>query len=213
MEAVINGRSFEVAAEPADFWGWVKEGRYDREWNTLSAYLRPEHTFLDLGAWIGSHSIYAATIAKRVVAFEPDPIAHAILIRNAALSPYRFEVSPVAIAGHEGFVRLGSGLLGASTTRRNPAAGGGIGEWQPGQELDAPCATLRAVAEDLRFEDPLFIKMDVEGSEEEILEDVEFFKERKPILYLETHPFWWKDEPAMRKRIEEISKHAMVIGH
>lgn len=211
MEAVINGRSFEVGPEPADFWGWVKDGRYDREWKLLDAYLTPKHTFLDLGAWIGSHSLYASTIAKRVIAIEPDPVACEILFSNVDDAPCPVEVYRVAITGHEGAVTLGSGLLGASTTRKNAEAGGGIGAWAPGQTFEVNSTTLRAFVDKHKLEDPLFIKMDVEGSEEDILADVEFFKERKPILYLETHPFWWGDELRTRDLIRQVSETCQMV--
>lgn len=209
MKVAIRNVEFEVAAEPADFWGWVAEGRYDREWKVMDEYLRPEHTFLDLGAWVGSHSLYASTIAKRVVAVEPDPVAHDILFCNSLdekIEPWRF-----AISDHHGTITLGSGFLGSSTTRKNPNAGGGIGAWEPGHQFEVRCNTLRNFVKAAKLEDPLFIKMDVEGSEEDILEDVEFFREHKPILHLETHPWWWKDGAATRERIEQISKYCMVI--
>lgn len=211
MQVSIKEAKFEVQPEPADFWGWVNEGRYDKEWNLLSAYLRPEHTFLDLGAWVGSHSLFASRIARRVVAVEPDPVAHAILVKNVDFADSPIEVYQLAVTGHEGAVTLGSGLLGASTTRLNPNAGGGIGRWEPGQTFEAPCTTLREFVQKTQLEDPLFIKMDVEGSEEEILEDLEFFHEHKPVLYLEQHPFWWKDEAHTRKLISLVSEHAKVI--
>lgn len=74
MKVSIGGKEFNVADQPADFWGWVQKGNYDPEWKFLRDNLRPEHTFLDLGAWVGSHSLYASTIANRVVAVEPDPV-------------------------------------------------------------------------------------------------------------------------------------------
>jgi FkbM family methyltransferase len=211
MEVEIGGHKFQVGENPSDFWQWVAEGRYDKEWNLIAAYLRPEHTFLDLGAWVGSHSLFASTIAKRVVAVEPDPVAYEILIRNVDLSDSPIEVFRMAVTGHEGVLTLGSGLLGASTTRLNPNAGGGIGRWEPGQTFEVRSTTLRRFVRDHRLEDPLFIKMDVEGSEEEILDDVEFFWEHKPVLYLEQHPWWWKDETHTRKLIGLVSEHAKVI--
>lgn len=191
-----------MAAEPADFWRWVTEGRYDAEWAILKTLLRPEHTFIDLGAWVGSHSLYASTIAKCVVAVEPDPVAYAILLKNLeAVS--KTHVHQIAIAGHEGTITLGSAFLGASTTRVNPDGGGGIGAWEAGHQFEIPCMTLRSFC---NSEDPMFIKIDVEGSEESILEDIDFFAEHKPTVYLECHPFWWKNEPATWERIRKIGK-------
>lgn len=174
----------------------------------MDAYLTPDHTFLDLGAWIGSHSLYASQIAKMVIAVEPDPIAASILKKNV---PAGVEVLNCAIVGSKGIVTLGSGLLGASTTRVNPNAGGGIGPWADGQTFSTWGTTLRRLVEKLELKDPLFIKMDVEGSEEGILDDVEFFAEHKPVLFLEKHPWWWSDEAKTLKLIEQVSKVCTVI--
>jgi FkbM family methyltransferase len=102
-----------------------------------------------------------------------------------------FDVHRLAVCGHEGEIKLGSGWLGASTTRANPNAGGGIGAWDEAHTCTVPCTTLRNFCKDLL--DPLFIKIDVEGSEETIFKDLKWFAERKPMVLVELHPFWWKD--------------------
>lgn len=207
----IKDYEFEVQEEPKDFWGWVKEGRYDKEWRVMDEHLTSEHTFLDLGAWIGSHSLYASRVAKRVVAVEPDPIACSILKKNVDFAPSPIDVLDCAIIGNPGSVTLGSGLLGASTTRINPEAGGGIGPWEEGQSFTTWGTTIRRLVDKLGLTDPLFIKMDVEGSEEDILEDIDFFAKHNPVLYLEQHPWWWKDVSTTQKRIEEVSKVCRVV--
>ena len=188
---------FEVASEPADYWGWITEGRYNREFEVYDRHLKPEHTFVDLGAWVGAHSLYASTIAGRVIAVEPDPVAYAIAEKNLS----GFDVHQLAISDKQGDVKLGSGFLGASTTRVNPAAGSGIGPWVEGQTCEVACTTLRDFVRDLP--DPLFIKIDVEGSEEKIFSDVALFAERKPTVLVELHPWWWQHEAAA-KRFEEV---------
>lgn len=189
MIATIRGKQFEVAPEPADFWGWVARGNYNAEWEILEKLVRPEDTFIDLGAWVGSHSLYASTKARQVISVEPDPVAFEILEAN--LKPIGVLPQRTAV-GQEGMITLGSGRLGASTTRANPHAGSGIGPWEQGQQFDIASTTLRNFAKDLP--DPLFIKIDIEGDEEYVMRDFEFFKERKPTLSLETHPFWWANE-------------------
>jgi FkbM family methyltransferase len=195
------GETFNVHDEPSDFWGWVENGRYDREWNILKENLRPEHTFIDLGAWVGSHSLYASRIANRVIAVEPDPVAFDILARN--VSGTEIHAFKHAI-GDTGSVTLGSGFLGASTTRANPNAGGNMGPWEAGHQFDTESKTLRQFVEDHKVSDPIFLKIDVEGSEEKIITDLDFFKERRPSLYLELHPFWWRNEQATLSAVDAL---------
>jgi FkbM family methyltransferase len=209
MKVKYGGYEFNVQDEPKDFWSWVENGNYDKEWNIINRFLKPEHTFIDLGAWVGSHSLLASNTAKRVIACEPDPVAANILQLNLARRS-KCQLTNNAV-GIDGTVKLGSGFLGASTTRLNPNAGGGIGAWEEGQQFEAVSHSLRTYCEMMKVEDPMFIKMDVEGSEEEILKDLEFFAEHKPTLYLENHSFWWKDEAkAWRdvKRVAGLYKHA-----
>lgn len=200
----IRGREFDVTPEPADFWGWVAAGHYDGEWALLEKFVKPEDTFIDLGAWVGSHSLFASTIAKHVYAVEPDPVAFPILSRNVA--GRNITVCQAAITDYNGIIELGSGFLGASTTRANRHEGAGIGPWVEGQTFSVECGTLRKLIERIVTPCPMFIKMDVEGSEEQILSDLSFFEEHRPNLYLELHPFWWKREEAMWERLYELSK-------
>lgn len=208
MLATIKGKPFQVASSPADYWQWIAEGRYDHEWKVYDEYLKHEHTFVDLGAWVGAHSLYASTIAGRVIAVEPDPVAYAIAEKNLC----GIDTHNLAVTDKVGEVKLGSGWLGASTTRANPNAGGGIGAWDDKQTCTVSCTTIRKFCEDIP--NPLFIKMDVEGSEEQILEDVDFFAERKPTLLIELHPFWWKDPDEARitfQRVKDLYSHSKQV--
>lgn len=188
MQVRILDRQFEVMPEPRDFWGWVEDGSYDWEWKAIRQYAQGK-TFVDLGAWVGSHSLYASTVCPRVIAVEPDPVAYPILCANLQNIDPRPVVHQIAISDNKGTITLGSSLLGCSTTRANNVAGP-CALWVEGQIVDVPCTTLRELCSQLP--DPLCIKMDVEGSEEAILTDYEFFAERRPALLLSLHPFWWK---------------------
>lgn len=198
MKVSIHGREFEVEEEPADYWKWIAQGAYDKEWQMYDKHLKPEHHFVDLGAWVGAHSLYAGKVAKSVLAVEPDPVACKILCKNIPDSADIFKVA----VGDSGRVTLGSGLLGASTTRENPNAGRGIGPWEEGQTFEVESLPIQDVTR--MTLDPLFIKIDIEGSEEKVLRDREFFKARRPVLYIELHPFWWKDEAQTRKDFDQV---------
>jgi FkbM family methyltransferase len=124
---------------------------------------------------------------KQVIAVEPDPVAFAILQRTE----HGWLLHKACISDKPGVVKLGSGFLGASTTRFNPNAGSGIGPWEAGQDFEIEAITLRELVKDLP--DPLFIKIDVEGAEERIFRDVALFAERAPVVLVELHPWWWEN--------------------
>jgi FkbM family methyltransferase len=198
MIVKMLGEEFEVADQPADYWGWVSEGRYDHEWQVYAERLKPEHTFVDLGAWVGAHSLYALRITTNVIAVEPDPVAWEILKENLTNTPAK--LLKVAVSKkYGGTITLGSGVLGASTTRKNYRTNDG---WASIDTFDAPTVDLRTLVATLL--DPLFIKMDVEGSEEDIIADLDFFKERKPTLLIELHPFWWHNESEGNAKLNKL---------
>ncbi len=44
----------------------------------LDQYLSKDKDYLDIGAWVGPTAIYGSFISRKVVAVEPDPVAHKI---------------------------------------------------------------------------------------------------------------------------------------
>lgn len=211
MNVAIHGQEFTVDDHPdnKEFWGWVNGSRWEtHSFVLLDKYLSPEHTFVDVGAWIGPLSMYAGRVAKRTVAIEPDPVAFARLTENC-LPP--IELHRLAIMNSRGRVKLGSGYLGASTTRMNPHAGGGIGAWEPGQEFEIECMPLREFIAEQNIENP-FIKIDVEGAEEEILKDETLFQELNAPLFISLHPFWWRAPETTWKQVESLSSNFITLN-
>lgn len=198
MLVKINGSTCAVTNNPdyAQFWGWVTENRWEpHTFQVLNQYLTPQTTYIDLGAWIGPTVMYAAYKTNHCIAVEPDPIAFQELILNLNLNDQTFvETRNIAITDYVGKIEIGSALLGASTTRVNPAAGGNMGAWEKGQTVEVPCMTLEKFLKENNVSGPLFIKMDVEGSEEDICKNLSLLLEYKPVLYVSTHPFWWRND-------------------
>lgn len=52
----------------------------------LDRFLSKDMDYLDIGAWVGPTAIYSSFLARKVIAIEPDPIAHGILAKNIALN-------------------------------------------------------------------------------------------------------------------------------
>lgn len=144
-----------------------------------------------------------------MIAVEPDPVAFEILKRNMELNSFGdVELYPQAIADTNGEIVVGSGYLGASTTRINRAAWNGIGPWVEQYTVKVPCSTLgNFIARRHAVGDPLFIKMDVEGAEEQIISSsFEWIAAHKPVLFVELHPGWWKEPEAFQQKLYELGK-------
>ena len=148
---------------------WWAQRAYRQSWEQaviafFAETLRPGDTVLDIGAYVGPYALLASRLVGRdghVYAFEPDPVARALLIRNvAANSAENVTVLPWAVADRLGTVWLDSGSLGNANTAITPVSG----------QIRASTVTLASFCQQLELT-PDLIKIDVEGGEAEIVTD------------------------------------------
>jgi FkbM family methyltransferase len=117
--------------------------------------LRPGDLFFDVGANVGSYSVIAAKVCgARVVAFEPAAETISQLLDNLRLNGIEdmVRIEQCAASNHEGTVRF---TAGENALNRVSDAG-----------TEVQCRTLDSYAD----EGPLFVKVDVEGHEREVVE-------------------------------------------
>lgn len=119
----IHGVSFAVGNGPADygaFWSRVDAGTWEPETLALmDRLLGPGSRFVDIGAWIGPTTLYAAAKGAAVDAYECDPVALGRLKYNISINPalkQRIEVHEFAIGDSERGLQVWSGQLGNSET-------------------------------------------------------------------------------------------------
>jgi FkbM family methyltransferase len=132
--------------------------------------LRPDGGFIDVGANIGTHTIYAlrSQAFARAVAIEPDPHNFDILMRNLALNALADRVEAVCAAAS-----AASGTLQLARHRKNQGAHS-VESAFVAQPVDS--ITVRAVAVDellvqlaIAPEQVGLVKIDVEGHETAVL--------------------------------------------
>jgi len=134
----------------------------------LERLLAPDVVFVDGGAHIGYYTVFAATRAGRVEAFEPDPYNLAALRYNHAhaldaAGRARTTIHPLALSGEAGetVLYVSDTTIGNSLARR-----GDIGELR---EVRVRSTTLDQVLAGLGGA-RCVIKIDVEGAESRVLE-------------------------------------------
>lgn len=162
----LSGEPFTVAEGYDNFWRKATAGRWEpATFEAIRRCVDAETVVLDIGAWIGPTVLFEARRARRVEAFEPDPKSAEMLRTNLALNPA--EAAKVTV--HEKAVWTEAG----QRTMGNPNAPGD--SMSSLLETGAPHAwtveTLAAasLADLVAPDDKLFIKMDVEGAEYDVL--------------------------------------------
>jgi FkbM family methyltransferase len=210
--AVRDVRFRVVAGEHAAFWHRVGAGDWEPgSFAVLDHFLTPGSTFVDIGAWIGPLTLYAAAIAGTCHAVEPDPVARAGLVANLACNPElarRVRVHPEAIGPATGVATLGN-----ITSARGGDSMSSLLFGDAPTAWTVPCRRLDELLDAVPPGELGLVKMDVEGAEVEILDAVDgFLRDRRPPLYLSVHArFWAQPLPRLARLAELLSGYDRLL--
>ncbi len=160
----------------------------------------PGSTVIDVGASLGSFSLYAAQQGAKVLAFEPSPASFQILSQNIQLNGWRDRISPFSqcVGGKAGkrdfFVSRFSPLSSFYAEK--------------GEKITADCTTLENIFEEYRLRRLDILKLDCEGAEYEILYRTPLkILERIDEIRLEYHVF-----PDKRANPEDLTEFLLSNG-
>ncbi|UWQ94051.1 FkbM family methyltransferase [Rhodobacteraceae bacterium M385] len=148
------------------------------ELTLIHSYLPKGGTFLDIGANVGNHSLYAGLFcdAGRIIPFEPNPLAYRLLVLNLVMNGLNDRTT----FDYVGFGASDVDGEGFSMTERRKNLG--AARMVPGE---GEIATLRP-DDFLTDETPDFIKIDVEGMEMSVLRGLQkTIRRTRPVLLVE----------------------------
>ena len=190
VNITVAERSFNVEPGPhKGFWTRVGRGAWEPETFAIFARNITDKTlFLDIGAWIGSTSLYAAQLARKSVAFEPDPVAFQELSRNVAANagaPWakRLEINDCAINRDGTPFVLGGSEAGADSTS-SALFPDSASQWT---------VKARRLPDVLKAhrkpKQPVFMKIDIEGGEYDLLPSIaDILADPLVTAYVSFHP-------------------------
>jgi len=211
MRVKVKDVGFDVEeAEFAAFWRRVEAGDWEpASFGVLDRMLAADSTFLDIGAWIGPLTLYAAHLTPRCHAVEPDPRARAGLLANIARNPGlagRIEVYREAVGEFRGPDRMGN-----ITSRAGGDSMSSLLFGTAANAWDVECVTLEGLAD--RIGPLSLVKMDIEGAEVEVLSGSrEFIEKTRPPLFLSVHGRFWPDPlPRMCALLGVLSAYPEIL--
>jgi FkbM family methyltransferase len=157
------------------------------EFALLERVLAPGMRFVDAGANEGLYSLFAAACVGEtgcVYSFEPSPRELARILHNIALNQFaQVRVFPFALSNRRGFATLSIGRdehAGQNTLGILPE---GVGLYEA---LDVPMRRLDEVAEAEGWDRIDFLKIDVEGGEERLIEGARgILRSMRPMMLFE----------------------------
>lgn len=163
----------EVIGKSLDLYGEYSQYEVD----FLLHFLTQDSVVYDIGGNIGYQATAFASRAKKVYSFEPNSHNYYLLMNNTH-DMTNIHTMHCAVGGNNGVIKC---------VDYNPETPGNFGLVQVGVEnatLSVPLVTI----DSLELEKPDLIKVDVEGSEYEVLKGaMKTIKEHTPILFYEAH--------------------------
>lgn len=150
-------------------------------------------TVIDAGAYIGTHTLSYAKVAKRVISFEPQPFSFNMLCGNVALNCHQNVVPIRAAIGDRWSDSIPMEHINYESVDNFSGAEVGRGKGM----------TQMVTLDSLDINDISLIKMDIEGYEyKALLGARETIARRRPVIYLEYERE--KSKPAIRKLLDEL---------
>ena len=192
------------------FWRRVADGDWEpASFGVLDRMLTADSTFLDVGAWIGPLTLYAANLAQQCHAVEPDSRARAGLLANVARNPRlagQIHVHPEAVWDVNGEAQMGnitSDVGGDSMS--SLLFGTAANSWA------VECVTLESLISGIDM--PSLVKIDIEGAEVEVLNGSrDYLEQLHPPLFLSVHGRFWSDPlPRMRALLDVLSPYREIL--
>lgn len=189
-----GGDMFRVAHEPLGVYTWnhANANTYEPEtFACLNSVTRMhERAFVDIGAYVGVYTMWAARRYGYVLAYEPDDVAMDVLRRNLylnALTTVDVRSDVVLDGSPAPWICRANSKSGVENSRK------------PGAPM-RPTITLNRAVEIAN--DQVVIKLDTEGSEADILlASIDYVREARPMLLISLHPQNWGG----RNRLPEIA--------
>jgi len=194
-----------------DFW---KNNFHNWENETLcilDKYLDKNSTFIDLGGWVGTTCMYASRKCKHVYVVEADIESlqdlklncknncddNITIINNAIYNEDSLEI-----------------LFGPNQNNENEILNTSTSQIRTIKGRDCyyvKSITLDTIINNYSIKDISLIKVDIEGGEENILEELLIFSNKYNIpIYISFHYTWWNNKNLDRFSLSDIDKNKII---
>lgn len=190
---------------PHEFWREFKRDGWEPDtFKCFKAHLNRDVTFVDIGAWVGLCSMWATVIGcKKIYAVEANQRSYKFLQKtidaNRELENL-VSLSNLCISNVNGAtVRFGRKLSSNSMISSEG-------------HYSVTTTTLSAYINHIGIFDNLFLKIDIEGAEELILDEFNFLGESIEGLkiFLALHPPFWEDKESTCLKLLNVCKNFKV---
>ena len=183
-----------------DFWNW--DWWESHTYKVLESFLDKDHSYIDVGTHLGQTVLFGAKLAKACYAIEPDPESLRITNKNIKLNDIsNVNLIPKALGGDHENIKLGCPNtcpdLGSSRTSHFFS--------EESNSFEVESISLPFLIKNEKIDDLNFIKIDVEGMEDVIIENA---SDIKVPIFIEVHTPWLsQEEDGYRKILDFMDRY------
>jgi len=182
---VLNHAQFRVARHW--FWPQFVEDWEETTWDFYKRFTKSGGTVIDIGAWVGPTLLFAALNgAKRLIAVEANPKTAAHLQRTKEANPEFFKELTI----HNGAIHPFKGKISFGNIDGSQATSSASSTRGTGFKVDT--FTIQEIIDRYHAQDACVIKIDIEGSEFEVADQIAQLAVLDAAILLSLHPPFWK---------------------
>lgn len=172
------------------FWPQFVDGWEEETCRFYREHVDPKRPVLDLGSWIGPTALFAAAFgAQKIVAVEANPRTVEHLLATKTANPNVLG----GLAVHNGVIHKNSDLVtfgnmdgSESTSSASSTRGSGF---------SVQGTTIASIIERYSLKDVAVIKIDIEGSELDVRNQITKLSKLNAALLVSLHPPFWSSQP------------------
>jgi FkbM family methyltransferase len=163
-------------------------------WKRIISQSHKERVFASCGGHLGEFELGAAKIYNHVYSLEPDPYCFAEFNRSIAMNPNKnITLEQVAIFDNT------AGAMNLKIDPNITYGGSGLYLDRGSEIVTVPCTTLRNWFGKYQIPNKSVLMIDIEGVENVLFDDPEFFDQYRPTILIELHFCFMTTE--QRKRL------------
>jgi FkbM family methyltransferase len=183
--------------ENLDFWKNIYPAWEPNTFAVFDKYLQKDKVFIDIGSWIGTTSMYGCRKSKHVYSIEADNLSIKDLslnLSNNCINNNYTVINKAVFSKDNATINFGKNMF-MKESRMNDSTSQ-IHNKNLDYSIQVKTITIDSILNNhnIKPSSISLIKVDIEGGEENILNDLYYlYKSHKVPIYISMHYEWWKD--------------------
>jgi FkbM family methyltransferase len=200
-----------------NFWRDIFINWEQNTFKIFDRYLKSDKIFIDIGGWIGTTCIYGSRKSKKVYVVEADKESYNDMIKNSLANNDNIIGINKAIYNKDGVDIMFGKNKNLENSRMNDSTSQIYDEDDNVENCyKIKTITIESIINEYKI-DPnniSLIKVDIEGGEEYILEDLyNIYTKYKIPMYISFHYTWWKNKDLERFKLISEEQRNFIINY